>query len=77
MKNQKKTQLVIIAAMETEQRAITTANFFLAPTVKKPKMLKFQGQELLSITKYFAILGFTKTGVVQFLNPCDFFFFFC
>lgn len=60
IENKKTHQVVIIAAMETEQRTITTCQFLLAPTVKKSKMLKFQGQELPSITKYFAILGFTN-----------------
>lgn len=51
-------QLITVAAMETEQRTITTCQFLLVPTVNEPKILTFQGQELLSITKYFAILGF-------------------
>lgn len=63
MKKLKQTnkKIVIIAAMETEQKPTTTHQFLLAPTVNKPKMLRFQGQELLSITKYFAVLGFTST----------------
>lgn len=48
--------------METEQRTITTCQFLLAPTVNKPKILRFQGQELLSMTNaILAILGFTST----------------
>lgn len=60
-KVKKKHQLVIVAAMETEQSTITTCRFLLSPTANKPKMLRFQGQELLPITKYFAILRFTST----------------
>jgi len=61
MKKNKKNPTFIIAAMETEQRTITACQFILAPTANKPKMLRFQGQELLSITKYFAAPGFTST----------------
>lgn len=46
--------------METEERTIITYHFLLISTVNEPKMLRFQGQVLLSITKYFVILGFTS-----------------
>lgn len=60
-KVKKKHQLVIVAAMETKQSTVTTCWFLLSPTANKPKMLRFQGQESLSITKYFAIPRFTST----------------